>query len=80
MPNGGKLRRRRSLDRNPLRGPPPHPHVRFYEWLALDPRMFMPPWYPPVVICFEPTDKIPYRKLQYPTYMKDIDLDVHIIL
>jgi len=26
----------------------------------------------------EPTTKLPYRKLQYPTYVKDIDLDVHI--
>jgi hypothetical protein len=24
------------------------------------------------------TTKLPYRKLQYPTYVKDINLDVHI--
>jgi hypothetical protein len=26
----------------------------------------------------EPTTKLPYKKLQYPTYVKDIDFDVHI--
>jgi hypothetical protein len=26
----------------------------------------------------EPTTKLPYRKLQYPTYVKNIDLDPHI--
>jgi hypothetical protein len=39
----------------------------------------MPLWYPPVVVRYEPTSKLPYWKLQYPTYMKDIDLDAHII-
>ncbi len=24
------------------------------------------------------TTKLPYRKLQYPTYVKDIDLDAHV--
>jgi hypothetical protein len=38
----------------------------------------MPPQYPPVVIWFEPTNKLPYWKLQYPTYVKDIDPNVHI--
>jgi hypothetical protein len=45
-PNGGKLKGRRSLNQNPPGGPPPNPPVGFYEWLAPDPRMFMPPWYP----------------------------------
>jgi hypothetical protein len=40
--------------------------------------MFMPPWYQLVVVQFEPTNKLPYQKLQYPTYMKDIDHDAHI--
>jgi len=26
----------------------------------------------------KPTNKLPYKKLQYPTYVKDTDLDVHI--
>jgi hypothetical protein len=43
-------------------------------------RMFIPPWYQPHVVqnVSKPTTKLPYRKLQYPTYVKDIDLDVHI--
>jgi len=38
----------------------------------------MPPWYQLVPIQTKPTSKLPYRKLQYPTYVKDIDLDAHI--
>ncbi len=34
--------------------------------------------YPSVVIRLEPTNNFLYRKLQYPTYVKDIDLHVHI--
>jgi len=40
--------------------------------------MFMPPWYPLIAIQFQPTNKLPYQKLQYPTYVKDIDPDAHI--
>jgi len=42
--------------------------------------MFIPPWYqPPIVQPIEElTTKLPYMRLQYPTYVKDIDLDVHI--
>jgi hypothetical protein len=28
----------------------------------------------------KPTNKLPYRKLQYPTYVKDINRDAHIII
>ncbi len=38
----------------------------------------MPLWYPPIVVQFKPTSKLPYWKLQYPTYMKDTDFDAHI--
>jgi hypothetical protein len=38
----------------------------------------MPSWYPLVVVWSEPTNKLPYQKLQYPTYVKDIDPDAHI--
>ncbi len=38
----------------------------------------MASWYPPIVVRFELTNKLPYKKLQYPTYMKDIDLNAHI--
>jgi len=42
--------------------------------------MFIPPWYQPTIMqhVSKPTTKLTYRKLQYPTYVKDIDLDVHI--
>jgi hypothetical protein len=46
------------------------PHVGFHGWLAPDSRMFVPPWYPLVASQSKPTSKLPYRKLQYPTYMK----------
>ncbi len=38
----------------------------------------MPPWYQPIPVLFKPTSKLPYQKLQYPTYVKDIDHDAHI--
>jgi hypothetical protein len=38
----------------------------------------MPPWYQLVLILFKPTNKLPYQKLQYPTYVKDTDPDAHI--
>jgi hypothetical protein len=38
----------------------------------------MPPWYPSIAIRFERTNNLPYQKLQYPTYVKDINLDAHI--
>jgi hypothetical protein len=46
------------------------PLVGFYEWLTPDPRVFMPPWYPLVIIQFEPTSELLYQKLQYPTYVR----------
>ncbi len=71
-PNGG------SPDWDPPRRLPLNPLVGFYGWPTLDLRMFMPPWYPLVAIQSKLTSKLPYKKLQYPTYMKDTDLDVHI--
>jgi hypothetical protein len=38
----------------------------------------MAPWYPLVVIRSEPKSKLPYHKLQYLTYVKEIDSDAHI--
>ncbi len=38
----------------------------------------MPPWYQPITVQSKPINKFPYRKLQYPTYVKDINHDVHI--
>jgi len=42
--------------------------------------MFITPWYQPLVMQPIPklTTKLPYKKLQYPTYVRDIDMDVHI--
>jgi hypothetical protein len=56
-----------SLNQDPPKGLPHDPCVGFYEWMTLDSRMLMPPWYPSVVVQFEPTSKLPYQKLQYPT-------------
>ncbi len=55
-----------SPNQDPLGGPPPNL------------KMFLPRWYPLVTIRSEPTSKLPYQKLKYPTYMKDISLNVHI--
>jgi hypothetical protein len=42
--------------------------------------MFITPWYQPLVVQLvpEPTTKLPYMKLQYPTYVKDTNNDAHI--
>jgi hypothetical protein len=42
--------------------------------------MFIPPWYQPPIVqpIPKPTTKLPYTKLQYPTYVKYINLDAHI--
>jgi hypothetical protein len=42
--------------------------------------MFIPPWYQPHVVQLvsKLATKLPYRRLQYPTYVKDINPDAHI--
>jgi hypothetical protein len=42
--------------------------------------MFIPPWYPPLATQFvlELAIKVPYMKLQCPTYVKNTDLRAHI--
>jgi hypothetical protein len=72
LPNGG------SFNRYPLGGPPPNPLAELYKWPVPDPRTFMPLWYPLVIVRYEPTSKLPYQKLQYLTYVKDINFNVHI--
>jgi hypothetical protein len=37
-----------SSRRNPIGGPTFNPCVGSFGWLALDPRMFILPWYPPL--------------------------------
>jgi hypothetical protein len=42
--------------------------------------MFIPPWYHQLVVQHVPklVTKLFYMKLQYPTYVKDTNLDAHI--
>jgi hypothetical protein len=53
-----------------------------FGWQVLDSCMFIPPWYQShgVQPILKPTTKLPYMKLQYLTYIKDIDPDAHIKL
>jgi len=76
----GSSPRGNPLKGNPPRKPPFNPHVGSYGWSTPHPHMFIPPWYQPLVVqlVLEPTTKLPYRKLQYPTYVKYIDPSVHI--
>jgi hypothetical protein len=61
-------------------GPPFNPPIGSYGWLALDLCMFIPPCYQPLIVqpISKLATKLPYMKLQYPTFVKDTDLDVHI--
>jgi hypothetical protein len=51
-----------------------------FGWLVPDPHMFIPPWYQPHVVhhVLESSTKLPYRKLQYPTYVKGTNTNAHI--
>jgi len=62
-----------SLEGNSPREPPFNPLIRPFGWPTLEPCMFIPPWYQPFVVqpMSELTTKLPYMKLQYPTYVKD---------
>ncbi len=61
-------------------GPSFIPPIGSFGWLAPDLHMFIPPWYQPPIVqhVSEITTKLPYRKLQYPTYVINDDLDAHI--
>jgi hypothetical protein len=37
----------------------------------------MLPWCPPVIVQSKSPSELPYQKLQYPTYVKDTNLDAH---
>ncbi len=65
---------------DPLGKPPFNPHVASFRWPTAYPRMFIPPWYQPLVLqlVLEPITKPPYKKLQYPTYVKNTDPYAHI--
>jgi hypothetical protein len=81
--NGGQFGNspRRSSSGGDSPGKPPfNPHVRSFEWLTPNLYMFIAPWYQPPVMqpIEEPTTKLPYRKLQYPIYVIDINPHVHI--
>jgi hypothetical protein len=65
---------------DPLGDPPFNPLIKSFGWPVPNPHMFIPPWYPLFTTQLVPelASKLPYRKLQYSTYVKDIDLDAHI--
>jgi hypothetical protein len=71
---------RSSLRRDPLKGPPFNPSFGSFGWPTCDPCTFIPSWYQPLIIQLvpKPATKLPYRKLQYPTYVKDTDPDAHM--
>jgi hypothetical protein len=82
-PNGGQPRDSpggSSFGGDLPRKPPFNPFVGSFGWPRPNLRMFIPPWYqPPIVQCVsKPTIKLAYKKLQYPTYVKDTDSDAHI--
>jgi hypothetical protein len=82
-PNGRQFRDslgRNSPEGNLLGEPPFNPLVGSYGWPTLDLHMFIPLWYQPPIVqpISKQTTKLPYRKLQYPTYVKDTNLDAHI--
>jgi len=58
-PNGGSIKRGLP-DSEPPKGLPLDPPIRFYGWSTFDLRIFMPPWYQPVLILSETTNKLPY--------------------
>ncbi len=69
---------KKSFYGDPLGKLPPNPLVGTYGWSTHDPRMFIPPWYPSVIIRLEPISKLLCRKLQHPTYVKDTNPSAHI--
>jgi len=82
-PDGGQLGD--SFRGSSPRGDPPkkplvNPHVGYFGWPTPSPHMFIPPWYQPLIVQLvsEPTTKLPYKKLQYPTYVKNTDPNAHI--
>jgi hypothetical protein len=82
-PDGGQPRdspRGSSPKGDMLREPHVNPRVGYFGWPALGPHMFIPTWYQPFFVqpISEPTTKLPYKKLQYPTYVKDTNQDAHI--
>jgi hypothetical protein len=50
----GDSPRRSSPKGDPLGGPPFNPLVGSYVWPTFDPRMFIPPWYQPLVVQIVP--------------------------
>jgi hypothetical protein len=72
-PNGGQFGD--SPQRSLPRKPPFNPLVGSFKWLTPDPHMFISSWHQPPII--QPIPE-PVTKLQYPTYVKDTDLDAHI--
>jgi hypothetical protein len=70
-----------SSPKGDLLGEPPfNIFVASFGWPTLALRMFIPPWGQPPIVqpISKPTIKSSYMMLQYPTYVKDTDLNVHI--
>ncbi len=63
-----------------MREPPFNPPIESFGWLTPNPRMFISPWYQSLVVQLvsELVTKLPYKKLQYPTYVKDTNPNAHI--
>jgi hypothetical protein len=66
--------------RNLLGKPPFNPPIGPFGWPTPNSRMFIPPWYQPLVVQLvsKLTTELPYRKLQYPTFVKDTSPNFHI--
>ncbi len=80
-PDGERLRDSHggsSLEGDPHREPPFNPPVGSFGWPTPDLHMFIQPWYQPLLVQLvsEPATKLRYRKLQYPTYVKDAHIRV----
>ncbi len=69
-----------SFEKEPPRGPPLNPLVGSYGCPTPDPHMIIPPWYQPPIVqpILELVTKVPYMKLQYPTYVKNTNPNTHI--
>jgi hypothetical protein len=69
-----------SLKGDPLGEPLLNALIGPFGWSTPDLRMLIPPWYQPLVVqpISELATKLPYMKLQYPTYVKNIDPNAHI--
>jgi hypothetical protein len=71
---------RSSHEAYPRGEPPINPHVESFGWPTPNPHMFILSCYPPLTLQHvpKPTTKLPFKKLQYLTYVKNTNLNVYI--